>query len=116
MNNSILQHLVWALLISSAGPLFAEEAPSNAAAEAFFEKRIRPLLARHCFECHAGDDVESGLRLDSLAGMLAGGERGPAIVAGKPKESLLVRAVNHGEQLQMPPKKKLAAAAIADLL
>ncbi|MFP6611096.1 MAG: DUF1553 domain-containing protein [Pirellulales bacterium] len=115
MNNSILQHLVWALLISSAGPLFAEEAPSNAAAEAFFEKRIRPLLARHCFECHAGDDVESGLRLDSLAGMLAGGERGPAIIAGKPKESLLVRAVNHGEQLQMPPKKKLAAAAIADL-
>ena len=111
MNNSILQHLVLALLISSAGPLFAEEAPSDAATEAFFEKRIRPLLARHCFECHAGDDVESGLRLDSLAGMLAGGERGPAIIAGKPKESL-VRAVNHGEQLQMPPKKKLAAAAV----
>ncbi|MEE3220452.1 MAG: c-type cytochrome domain-containing protein [Planctomycetota bacterium] len=108
MNNSILQHLVLALLISSAGPLFAEEAPSDAATEAFFEKRIRPLLARHCFECHAGDDVESGLRLDSLAGMLAGGERGPATIAGKPKESL-VRAVNHGEQLQMPPKKKLAA-------
>ncbi|HEX5035458.1 MAG TPA: DUF1549 domain-containing protein, partial [bacterium] len=55
------------------------------------------------------------MRVDSLAELLAGGTRGPAIVPGKPAESLVVRAIGHGETLQMPPKKKLSAAEIADL-
>ena len=48
----------------------------------FFEKRIRPLLAARCFDCHGEDQAESELRLDSRADMLEGGSRGAAIVPG----------------------------------
>jgi cytochrome c553 len=81
----------------------------------FFEKKVRPVLVERCLECHGEDAQESELRLDSLAAILKGGMRGPAIVPGNAAESLLVRAIGHGETLQMPPKKKLPAAQIADL-
>jgi len=81
----------------------------------FFEQRIRPLLVERCFECHSEDSAESDLRLDGLEHLLRGGMRGPAIVPGKPQESLLLSAVRHGELLKMPPKEKLPAAQIADL-
>ncbi len=86
--------------------------PSRTAKEAFFEKRIRPLLVQHCLDCHAGARPESQLRLDSLAGMLRGGIRGPAIVPGEPEKSLLVHALRHSERLQMPPKRKLPGSDI----
>lgn len=85
----------------------------------FFEKRIRPVLSEHCTECHGGEKQKGGLRLDSRAAMLEGGESGPAIVVGKPDESLLLKAVRHTEKdLKMPPAKtgpKLSDAKIADL-
>ncbi|MEJ7592216.1 MAG: DUF1553 domain-containing protein [Planctomycetaceae bacterium] len=81
----------------------------------FFEKRIRPVLAAHCFECHSGDVQESGLRVDSLNGLLAGGERGPSIVPGKPDESLLISAIRHSDALQMPATRKLPQPLIDDL-
>jgi len=81
----------------------------------FFEKKIRPVLVAHCFECHSTDSQESGLRVDSLAAMLVGGERGPAIVPGKPDESLLISAVRHSDTLQMPEKRKLPQPIIDDL-
>jgi hypothetical protein len=83
--------------------------------DVFFEKKIRPLLVQHCFECHSEDAQESGLRVDSLAAILRGGERGTAIVKGKPNESLLISAVRHGELLKMPPKRKLSIREVADL-
>jgi len=81
----------------------------------FFEKHIRPLLIDQCMDCHGADLAESGLRMDSRAGLLRGGERGPAIVPGEAEESLLIRAVRHSETLQMPPKQKLSTAQIAVL-
>ncbi len=81
----------------------------------FFEKQIRPILVSKCQDCHSEDSAESGLRVDSLEGLLKGGERGPAIVLGKPDESLLISAVQHGELLQMPPKDKLSKSEIANL-
>jgi cytochrome c553 len=83
----------------------------------FFEKRVRPLLATHCHECHAADTESSGgLLLDSRAGWERGGDSGPAIVPGKPDESLLVRAVSWADpDLQMPPKSRLPAADQATL-
>tara|TARA_R110002111_G_scaffold227346_1_gene288849 strand:- start:105614 stop:108949 length:3336 start_codon:yes stop_codon:yes gene_type:complete len=83
--------------------------------EEFFEKRIRPLLIKQCYDCHSEDSVESGLRVDSLAALIKGGERGPAVVAGKPGESLLISAINHSGQIHMPPKDKLAQKEISDL-
>jgi hypothetical protein len=84
----------------------------------FFEKHVRPLLARQCYECHSGQArrLEANLRLDSRGGVLAGGDMGPAIVPGKPEESLLIEAVRYDDvALQMPPHGKLPAEDIAML-
>lgn len=78
-----------------------------------FEKEVRPLLAKHCYECHSGSSkrLEGGLRLDHLQLMLQGGDSGPSIVPGKAKESSLYQAVLH-ETFEMPPKGKLPAKEI----
>ena len=80
----------------------------------FFENEVRPLLVKRCYECHSAEEASGELRLDSLAAMLQGGESGPAIVPGKPDESLLVEAVRY-ESLEMPPDEKLPDAEIAIL-
>ncbi len=80
----------------------------------FFEKEVRPLLATRCQGCHGHAKQKGGLRLDSRTSILAGGDTGPAVVPGKPGESLLVDAINYGDHVQMPPKSKLPPAEIAD--
>ncbi|MST94099.1 MAG: DUF1553 domain-containing protein [Pedosphaera sp.] len=88
------------------------------AGDEFFETKIRPVLAEHCFECHSASarKLKGGLRLDGRKELLAGGETGPAIVPGQPETSLLIRAMAHRDKdLAMPPKKpKLPDAVIAD--
>jgi hypothetical protein len=96
-------------------------APQGRAAadrDAFFELKIRPVLVQSCFRCHGGDKVSNGLRIDSRAALLTGGDRGPAVVPGRAAQSLLVRALRHGESadLKMPPAKKLPDAVIADFV
>jgi hypothetical protein len=82
----------------------------------FFEKRVRPLLAEHCYACHGPDKQQAGLRLDRFSAILKGGDRGPAVVPGMPEESLLLRAIHYtDDELRMPPKGKLQAGQIADL-
>ncbi len=81
----------------------------------FFRKEVRPLLLEQCGECHNRDNAEGKLRIDSLGSLLRGGSRGPAVVPGKPEVSLLIRAVRHDDQLQMPPEKKLATVHLAIL-
>ncbi len=78
----------------------------------FFEAKIRPLLVEHCFECHAGENREGELSLDSRAGLMQGGSTGPAIVPGKPEESLLIEAINYEGAYEMPPSNKLKKADI----
>ena len=110
----------WVVLtVSVAAAVGAHGA--DAAGVAFFEQKIRPVLVEHCYECHSeqAKKIKGGLRLDSRAGWLAGGDGGTtAIVPGKPEESLLIRVVQHLEDdLAMPPKKpKLPGAVIADLV
>ncbi|MEK0447688.1 MAG: hypothetical protein RLZZ399_3009, partial [Verrucomicrobiota bacterium] len=96
----------------------AGEAPSFSPDQiAFFENKIRPILANHCVECHSAqkNKVKGGLSLDSREEILRGGEGGAALRAGAPSESRLIRAVEWGDDLQMPPKKKLGAEQIEDL-
>jgi hypothetical protein len=84
----------------------------------FFEKKIRPLLTEKCYSCHSAqaEKLKGGLYLDTREAALKGGDTGPAIVAGDPKKSLLLKAVHwDDEDLKMPPKKKLAPEQIADL-
>src|SRR5687767_2055055 len=61
----------------------------------FFETKVRPVLAANCFGCHGPKKQRGDLRLDSRAGMLEGGDTGPAIVPGKPGDSLLLKAVHY---------------------
>ncbi|MBY0503684.1 MAG: PSD1 and planctomycete cytochrome C domain-containing protein [Bryobacteraceae bacterium] len=85
------------------------------AASDLFENQVRPLLAARCYACHT-QNAMGGLRLDSREALLKGGRRGPAVVAGDPSASLLMRAVRGAEGLKaMPPTGALAAAEI-DLL
>ncbi|MCI0379807.1 MAG: PSD1 and planctomycete cytochrome C domain-containing protein [Gemmataceae bacterium] len=72
----------------------------------FFELRVRPLLAEHCFRCHGPEKQQSGLRLDTRASMLKGGDNGPALVPGDVSKSLLLQAVRHEGDLRMPSKQK----------
>lgn len=104
----------------SVAPLASEPRPAlDPAGIEFFEHKVRPLLAEHCYECHSAkaEKLKGGLRLDTREGVLRGGGSGPAIVPGDPERSLLIKAVRYGdEQLQMPPKgQRLAAERIAVL-
>ncbi|HEY1381543.1 MAG TPA: PSD1 and planctomycete cytochrome C domain-containing protein, partial [Gemmataceae bacterium] len=83
----------------------------------FFETKVRPVLAEHCYKCHstAAKKQQGGLHLDTRDAIRAGGDTGPAIVPGKPAESLLLKAVRQTGDLKMPPKSKLPDAVIADL-
>ncbi|MDP6442935.1 MAG: PSD1 and planctomycete cytochrome C domain-containing protein [Pirellulaceae bacterium] len=81
----------------------------------FFERRIRPALIEHCYECHSSkaEKIKGGLNLGSREGLRRGGETGAAIVPGAPRKSLLLEAIRY-ESLEMPPKGKLAAGVAAD--
>ncbi|MFO0878748.1 MAG: PSD1 and planctomycete cytochrome C domain-containing protein [Gemmataceae bacterium] len=82
---------------------------------AFFEQKIRPVLVEQCYACHSVKVSRGGLRLDHRAALLKGGDLGPAVVPGKPEQSLLLRALRYeDETLRMPPKKKLSSAILAD--
>mgnify|MGYP003342848271 FL=1 len=84
----------------------------------FFERRIRPVLAQQCYECHSASSksFKAGLRVDTRDGLRLGGKSGePAVVPGEPERSVLLKAIRHtSADLQMPPKKKLSAQQVAD--
>ena len=85
-------------------------------ADEAFEKEVRPLLVRHCLDCHGPKKARGGLRLDTRAGWQKGGDGGPAIKPGKPDDSLIIKAVHGKDGLKrMPPKGKLTAREIAAL-
>ncbi|ADB17992.1 protein of unknown function DUF1549 [Pirellula staleyi DSM 6068] len=100
-------------------PLLAEPSPTDRAALDHFEKRVRPVLAKHCYRCHSTESgkAEGNLRLDSRDSIRLGGDRGPAVVPHKPAESILLDAVKHvADDLKMPPRApQLEMSVIADL-
>src|SRR5689334_7081141 len=73
----------------------------------YFEREVRPILVDTCQKCHGEKKQEGELRLDSRAALLKGGSIGPAIEPGNPEKSLLIAAVRHVGDVQMPPKAKL---------
>lgn len=69
-----------------------------------FVREIKPLLQKHCVECHGADAQEGGLRLDVRSVALEGGDSGYAIVAGKSDEGALIERVTSDDpELRMPP-------------
>lgn len=90
-------HLRLALLIFPVAPA------SVLAGDVDFEKQIRPILVRHCVSCHGEEEQESGLRLDYGEFIREGGDRGAAIVSGKPDKSpLFLALLGKGGIEQMP--------------
>ena len=105
--------LLTAMVLTSRVVAFGEEGAAGDVE--FFEKRIRPVLIRHCYECHsaASSEVKGGLRLDSRDFIRKGGESGPAVVPGSSKKSILLEAIRH-ESFEMPPDKRLSDKVISD--
>lgn len=109
----------FALVWSSAA--IAADAPLSPQGVEFFEKKIRPVLVASCYECHSAEaatkkKLKGGLLLDSGPALRKGGDTGPAIVPGKPGDSLLLHALLWEKDLEMPPKQKLPPEVIADFV
>jgi hypothetical protein len=93
----------------------ATAAPPTPNQMAFFEAKVRPLLVKHCYECHSAeaDKAKGGLLLDSKAGWSAGGDSGDVIEPGNAAGSLLIESVRYETAgIEMPPKYRLADAEI----
>lgn len=106
--------LAWLLVLLAGSPVAAGAAFPPDQIE-FFEKQIRPLLAERCFDCHGGHRHESGLRLDTHAGVLRGTDYGKVVEPGNPGASKLIKAVRHEPGAEPMPKKggKLSDGEIA---
>ncbi|MDB6075742.1 MAG: Planctomycete cytochrome, partial [Verrucomicrobiaceae bacterium] len=110
-----------ALLLAAAVPVILSAAlvvEQDPAQLEFFEKKVRPVLADHCYACHSADTKPAGgLRVDDRNGLLVGGEEGPAIVVGEPENSLLLKRITHADAKKRMPKEGdlLTAAELADL-
>jgi len=110
-----MRYLCILLLLTTPAGLLAQE--DSREGLDFFEAKIRPMLVKHCYECHsvgaaAKKNLKGGLLLDSRDGTRKGGESGPAVVPGKPDESLLISALKQ-DAFKMPPKGKLDDELIA---
>jgi mono/diheme cytochrome c family protein len=81
----------------------------GAAAELVTEHDILPIFLMRCVICHGKRKQEGGLDLRTQASRLKGGKSGPALVPGKPEESLLLKRITSGE---MPPSKLLIAFCV----
>ncbi|MBI1903628.1 MAG: DUF1553 domain-containing protein [Planctomycetia bacterium] len=87
----------------------AGEDKSSSASAALNQHDVLPILFRRCTVCHGAGAREAGLDLRSKGGMLAGGKSGPAIVPGKPDESLVIKRIRAGE---MPPLRRIVEVSI----
>lgn len=94
-----------------------EEAPAPVAerpSSLTFESHVRSLLKAQCFHCHGDEEAkEANLDLRLVRWMHRGGDSGPALVAGKPEESLLYQRVAAGE---MPPGERKLSSQELELL
>ncbi len=104
---------VWPASPAAASETFPS-APSAQQVE-FFESKIRPVLIARCYKCHADqpEGAKGNLRLDFAQGWREGGDSGPAILPGKPAESLLIHSLKY-DGYEMPPEGQLPAEVIAD--
>jgi mono/diheme cytochrome c family protein len=93
-----------ALLVSGLAILLP--APLRAAEPVDYVRDVQPIFAKHCTACHGAEKQKSGLRLDTATNIRKGGDRGPALEAGKGDQSRIVVAIRGGNDdlPAMPPK------------
>lgn len=116
----VLLAVGWSLALATSPPrAWADPSADQATGLRLFREQVEPLLKTHCYACHssAATPLEGGLRLDSRDLIRRGGDQGPAVVPGKPGESLLVQALRHEGGLEMPPKKpRLPLEAVSHVI
>ena len=106
----LTKYRVLALVLWMAGPAIEPLASEPVAADAadtgarHFDRRVAPVLASYCLDCHRGAEPEGGLDLSNRDAAFTGGESGVAIQRGKSSDSLLWQRIESGE---MPPKDRL---------
>ncbi len=97
-----------------AGLLFLAATGEHAG---FFKERVEPILRQHCLKCHNHELDDGGISFEDRATLLRDRpNRGPAVVPDAPEKSLLVRAIRHKGDIQMPPGKKLSRKDIQTLV
>lgn len=109
--------LIFALLVCAC-PVSGQDKQTptlNPADVEFFEAKIRPVLVKHCYECHSAESktVQGGLLLDNANALRHGGDSGAGLVPGNPDDSLLLSAMKY-DSFEMPPKKRLPESVVAD--
>jgi hypothetical protein len=92
--------------------MFPAAAVARDRPERFFDARVAPILMKRCLGCHNEDLKNGGVSFLDRESLLQGGQRGAAIVPGEPARSVLVAALRHEGELQMPPGPKLPAKEI----
>jgi hypothetical protein len=81
-----------------------------------FKTHVRTVLVKKCLRCHGGKEVESDFSLADREDLLRGGVKGPAVVPGKSRESLLYKLISHAEKPHMPHKaNKLPGVVVAHI-
>lgn len=112
----LLRKLAWLVVLPLTvigNPLFVFGQNPQSQQETFFENKIRPLLVKHCVECHGRDDQSGDLRLDRKRYFEQGGAAGPVVAPGNPDASRLNQAIGYqNNDLQMPPAGKLSQTDI----
>ena len=83
-------------------------AATAAPPDSFYARQVHPVLDAKCAGCHGPAKVKGGLRVDSYQALLKGGHNGPAVVAHKPADSLLLQRVSlaHTDEKFMPADGK----------
>lgn len=106
---------LYCCLATSIVAVAEEKSAANEEQIAFFEKKIRPVLVQHCYQCHSAKakKVQGGLLLDTRTGIRKGGDTAPSVVPGNVKDSLLIDALKY-DGIEMPPNQKLPDSVIAD--
>jgi len=103
-------------LVTRPAPARAADDPKGVA---FFEEKIRPILAQNCVGCHGEEKHKGDLRLDTRENLLKGGKDEDKVVKvvepGDPDKSMLIEAINYkNEDMQMPPPKKKMPMKLTD--
>ena len=95
----------WLLL---CGPISLAQ---DASVAEIYTTQVKPLLMKHCANCHGPQKQQSGLRVDSASGMLNGGDSGPAVVPGESAKSILIHALTGTEGASKMPPEGLSLSA-----
>jgi cytochrome c len=104
----LLSAVVIILAALGSPPATARE-PAAAMRGLRFTDAVEAIFRTRCVHCHGAQRIAGGLRLDSYDGVMRGGERGPAVVPGKPRASMLLQKVLGRDRPAMPPRKPLPA-------